>query len=101
MHSAFRNRRRARGRSETDYFPATGPVTDTYEALAQRGQSTEQTATSKRSHLVERGWRLEYFTIAWNSLDALAALISGFGAGSVALVGFGLDTLIKLTPARP
>jgi len=47
--------------------------------------------------LVERGQRLAYFTIFWNSLEALAALISGFIAGSVALVGFGLDSLIEVT----
>jgi divalent metal cation (Fe/Co/Zn/Cd) transporter len=51
----------------------------------------------ERSRLVERGQRLEYFTIFWNSLEALAALISGFIAGSVALVAFGLDSLIEVT----
>lgn len=43
------------------------------------------------------GQHLEYFTIFWNSLEALAALISGFIAGSVALVAFGLDSLIEVT----
>ena len=52
---------------------------------------------AERSRFVERGRRLEYFTILWNSLEALAALISGFIAGSVALVGFGLDSLIEVT----
>ena len=49
---------------------------------------------SDRVQLVERGRRLEYFTILWNSLEAVAALISGLIAGSVALVGFGLDSFI-------
>jgi divalent metal cation (Fe/Co/Zn/Cd) transporter len=52
---------------------------------------------AERRRFVERGRRLEYFTIVWNSLEALAALISGFIAGSVALVGFGLDSLIEVT----
>ena len=52
---------------------------------------------TERSRLVEQGRRLEYVTIAWNSLEALAALISGLIAGSVALVGFGLDSLIEVT----
>jgi divalent metal cation (Fe/Co/Zn/Cd) transporter len=52
---------------------------------------------AERSRFVERGRRLEYFIIFWNSLEALAALISGFIAGSVALVGFGLDSLIEVT----
>lgn len=46
---------------------------------------------------MERGRRLEYLTISWNSLEALAALVSGSVAGSVALVGFGLDSLIEVT----
>ncbi|MCU1273168.1 MAG: integral rane protein [Bryobacterales bacterium] len=56
-----------------------------------------QDATVERGRFVERGRRLEYFTIFWNSLEAVAALISGFVAGSVALVGFGLDSLIEVT----
>src|SRR5258708_580657 len=56
-----------------------------------------QAATADRSRFVERGRRLEQFTILWNSLEALAALISGVMAGSVALLGFGLDSLIEVT----
>ena len=56
-----------------------------------------ESRAAERSRFVERGRRLEYFTIFWNSLEALAALISGFIAGSVALVGFGLDSLIEVT----
>jgi hypothetical protein len=44
---------------------------------------------------------IRILAIGWNSLDALAALISGLSAGSAARVGFGLDTLTKLTPAWP
>src|ERR1700682_2717538 len=52
---------------------------------------------SERSRFVERGRRLEYFTIFWSRLEGRAALISGFVAGSVALVGFGLDSLVEVT----
>ena len=45
---------------------------------------------------VERGRRLEYITIAWNSLEALVSLIAGAIAGSVSLVGFGVDSLIEV-----
>lgn len=51
---------------------------------------------SDRVQFVERGRRLEYFTILWNSLEAVAALISGLIAGSVALVSFGLDSFIEV-----
>jgi len=52
--------------------------------------------TIGRGALARRGQRLEYFTIAWNSIEAIAALVSGFLAGSVALVGFGLDSVIEV-----
>ena len=48
-----------------------------------------------RSELVARGRRLEYLTIAWNAFEAVVALASGILAGSVALVGFGLDSVIE------
>ncbi len=52
---------------------------------------------STREAIVVRGLRLEYLTVAWNSLEALIALISGFFAGSIALLGFGLDSLIEVS----
>src|SRR6266702_3393082 len=50
-----------------------------------------------RRQLVRRGQRLEYFTIAWNSLEGLVSIVAGVIAGSVSLVGFGLDSLIEVT----
>ena len=47
--------------------------------------------------MVRRGRRLEYFTIAYNSLEGLIALVAGLMAGSIALVGFGFDSLIEVT----
>lgn len=44
-----------------------------------------------------RGRRLEYFTIAWNSLEGAVAVIAGLVAGSVSLVGFGIDSFIEVT----
>ena len=49
--------------------------------------------------MVARGKRLEYFTLAWNSFEAAVALISGVLAGSIALVGFGLDSVIETASA--
>jgi len=45
---------------------------------------------------VRRGRRLEYLTIAWNSAEAAVALIAGLLASSIALVGFGLDSVIEV-----
>jgi divalent metal cation (Fe/Co/Zn/Cd) transporter len=51
----------------------------------------------ERQRLVGRGLKLEYFTIVYNSLEALVGLIAGFLAGSIALVGFSFDSLIEVT----
>ena len=45
--------------------------------------------------LTRRAIRLEYFTIAWNILEAIVALVAGWMAGSIALEGFGLDSIIE------
>jgi divalent metal cation (Fe/Co/Zn/Cd) transporter len=42
-----------------------------------------------------RGRNLEYLTIGWNSLEAVAAIGAGVLAGSIALVGFGFDSVIE------
>jgi len=49
--------------------------------------------------VVARGRRLEHLTIAWNGFEAIVALASGLIAGSVALVGFGLDSVIECASA--
>ena len=54
------------------------------------------TSTANRGKYVRRGQRLEYFTIAYNSLEGTASIIAGLLAGSVSLVGFGLDSMIEV-----
>jgi divalent metal cation (Fe/Co/Zn/Cd) transporter len=54
-------------------------------------------AATNRSDLVQRGRTLEYFTVAYNSAEGLISLVAGFIAGSVSLIGFGLDSLIEVT----
>jgi len=49
-----------------------------------------------RPDLVKRGQGLEYFTIAYNSLEGLLAIVAGLMAGSIALVGFGFDSVIEV-----
>jgi len=52
---------------------------------------------SDRLALVRRGKSLEYFTLAWNAIEAVVSITAGFLAGSVSLVGFGFDSLIEMT----
>jgi cation diffusion facilitator family transporter len=44
----------------------------------------------------QKALRLEYFTVGWNTLEGAIALTAGILAGSIALVGFGLDSYIEV-----
>lgn len=46
---------------------------------------------------IRRGIWLEYITLGWNALEAVVAIVSGVMAGSIALVGFGLDSVIEMS----
>lgn len=50
-----------------------------------------------RDALVVRGRRLEYIALGWNFLEALLSIVAGLLAGSVALVGFGFDSVIEVS----
>jgi divalent metal cation (Fe/Co/Zn/Cd) transporter len=50
-----------------------------------------------RHRVAQRGKRLEYFTIGWNTLEGLVAVIAGALAGSISLLGFGIDSFIEVT----
>lgn len=60
-------------------------------------QQVIQLGGTDRAKLVRRGQHLEYFTIGYNSLEGLIAIVSGLIAGSIALVGFGFDSIIEVT----
>ena len=49
-----------------------------------------------RQNAAKRGVRVSYFTIAWNSLEGLIAIIAGTVASSISLVGFGIDSFIEV-----
>lgn len=50
-----------------------------------------------RTALVRQGRLLEYFTVIWNAVEGLIAVIAGLLAGSISLVGFGVDSFIEVT----
>ena len=49
--------------------------------------------------LRRRAFWLEYVTIGWNSIEAVVAVAFGLAARSIALVGFGLDSLVEVFAA--
>ena len=50
-----------------------------------------------RASAVRRGKRLEYATVSYNSMEGLIGIGAGLVAGSIALVGFGFDSIIEVT----
>ncbi len=51
------------------------------------------------SRLRRRGFWLEYASMAWMTVEAAVAIISGIIASSIALIGFGLDSVIEFFAA--
>lgn len=49
----------------------------------------------QKTDLCEKALRLEYFTIGYNIIEGLVSIGAGAVAGSIALVGFGLDSFIE------
>jgi divalent metal cation (Fe/Co/Zn/Cd) transporter len=54
-------------------------------------------AVVPRMALVRRGLWLNYLTIGYNTIEAVVSLVAGLVAGSVALIGFGVDSAIEVT----
>jgi divalent metal cation (Fe/Co/Zn/Cd) transporter len=63
--------------------------------MAVTTSSTDADSAAK-SALLRRGLRLEYATLAWNVLAMAVLPVAAITARSVALAGFGLDSLIEI-----
>jgi divalent metal cation (Fe/Co/Zn/Cd) transporter len=51
----------------------------------------------ERAAAIRRGRHLEYATIGYNAVEAIVALTAGAAASSIALIGFGIDSLIEMS----
>jgi divalent metal cation (Fe/Co/Zn/Cd) transporter len=49
-----------------------------------------------RTRLLRRGFALEYATLGWNVIGVVVLAVTAIAARSVALAGFGLDSLIEI-----
>ena len=47
------------------------------------------------SRLYKRGLRFEYFTVGYNIIEAAVSIVFGGIANSIALIGFGLDSVVE------
>ncbi len=52
--------------------------------------------TGRHEVLLDRGRRLQYATIAWNLMEVFVTVALGVAAGSLALIAFGLDSLVEV-----
>lgn len=55
-----------------------------------------ETFALERTGALRRGRRLEYLTIGWNLVEGLVAVVAGAMAGSISLVGFGMDSFVEV-----
>jgi len=60
---------------------------------------TEAASLERRRGLHRRALWLEYFTVGWNVIEGVVAIGAGIIAGSVALIGFGVDSSIEVISA--
>ena len=60
---------------------------------------TASEAGSRHAGLVRRARLLAWATVAWNVVEAVVAIATGRDAGSIALIGFGLDSTIEVASA--
>ena len=44
---------------------------------------------------LKRGLHLEYLTVGWNVVEGIIAVAAGIAAGSIALIGFGVDSFVE------
>ena len=51
--------------------------------------------TPARAALLARGVRLEILTVGWNVVEAVVAITAALAAGSMALLGFGADSVVE------
>jgi len=50
---------------------------------------------ASRARLLRRGLQLEYLTVGWNIAEGLVSIGAALVSGSVALLGFGVDSFVE------
>src|SRR5437870_13112153 len=63
----------------------------------RRSMRRRRGRSMKRVALLRRGLALESVTVGYNALEGIVAIVAGLAAGSVALTGFGIESVIEVT----
>src|SRR5205807_5823262 len=63
------------------------------------GSQRARSSDPNRAKLIAQAFRLEWFTVAWMTVEAVVAITSGVMAHSISLTAFGIDSLIELASA--
>lgn len=66
------------------------------DLLAESASAARLPVTPERARYLRRALYLTAFTVGWNVLEGLVAIGAGVVAGSIALVGFGVDSFIEV-----
>ena len=84
----------------------SSPLHDHDQAQAHTGSCdpspsrvTVRLAPGERQAAVARARRLNQISMAWNVGEMIVALLAGIAAGSVSLIGFGIDSGIEVSAA--
>ena len=52
-----------------------------------------------RAGAIHKALRLEYFSLTWNVLETVVGFLAGLASGSIALIGFALDSVVESSSA--
>ena len=63
--------------------------------MKETSTDTPCACNASRAANARAGRRLEYLTLGWNAIEAIVAIGAGTVAGSIALIGFGADSVIE------
>lgn len=72
------------------------PVKEETQSMTLNDLSPHTRSPIQRAQLVQRGLWLEYSTLAWNIVGVGLVVWAAVLARSVALAGFGLDSLVEI-----
>lgn len=74
------------------------PADSTHEHVEGHRHHSD-VAPAERAGDIRKALKLEYFSLAWNFLETFVGIAAGIASGSVALIGFGLDSVVESSSA--